>query len=184
MSEVNYVSLSKAMSKALRHRPERIGIALASDGSVEISMLVDALNQRGGWPRTLDESDIMQVVEQGTKRRFAVEDGRVRALYGHSVELPINYHVAEPPSILYHGTALSSVSSILEEGLLPMGRQMVHLSSDVQTARQVGARHGGKTTILLVDAGRAWSDGIAFYRGNDSTWLADAVPPQYLSVER
>ena len=48
MRDINYVSLSKAMSKALRHRPERIGIELAPDGSVELATLIDALNSHGG----------------------------------------------------------------------------------------------------------------------------------------
>ena len=52
MTDVNYTSLSKAMSKALRHRPERLGLTLAPDGSVELATFVNALNQRGGWPRT------------------------------------------------------------------------------------------------------------------------------------
>jgi len=64
MPTINYVSLSKAMSKALRHRPERIGIALAPDGSVELRELVHALNQRGGWPRTITEADVMWAVER------------------------------------------------------------------------------------------------------------------------
>ena len=148
MPVVNYTSLSKAMSKALRHQPERIGITLASDGSVAMSELIDALNRRGGWPRELTEADIMQVVEHGTKQRFAVEDGRIRARYGHSVPLAIDYEPATPPPVLYHGTASSNVGSILKDGLLPMGRQVVHLST----------------------------------RGNDSTWLADRVPPDCLST--
>lgn len=183
-SEVNYVSLSKALSKALRHQPERLGITLASDGSVTLAELVNALNRRGGWPRTLTEADVMQVVEHGTKQRFAVEDGRIRARYGHSVPLAISYVPAEPPAVLYHGTSEASVPSIMGEGLLPMGRQVVHLSADVETARQVGRRHGGRTVILQVDATRAASDGIAFYLGNDSTWLADAIPARYLSPLR
>ena len=32
------------------------------------------------------------------------------------------------------------------------------------------------------DARRASADGVAFYRGNDDTWLADGVPPGYLAV--
>lgn len=178
--EVNYVSLSKALSKALRHRPERLGITLAPDGSVALAELVDALNRRGGWPRTLTEADVMQVVEHGTKQRFAVEGGRIRARYGHSIPLAIAYEPAEPPAILYHGTSEASVSSIMDEGLLPMGRQVVHLSADVATARQVGRRHGGRTVILQVDAARAARDDIRFYLGNDSTWLADALPATYL----
>ena len=181
--KVNYVSLSKAMSKALRHQPERIGITLAPDGSVDLGEFVDALNRRGGWPRTITEADIMQVVEHGTKRRFAVEGGRIRARYGHSVPLAIAYERAEPPATLYHGTSEANVQTIVTEGLLPMGRQVVHLSADVETARQVGRRHGGKTVILQVDAARATQDGITFYRGNDSTWLADSVPAAYLSLQ-
>lgn len=181
-AKINYTSLSKAMSKALRHRPERIGITLASDGSVSMRELVDALNRRGGWPRTLSEADIMQVVEHGTKQRFAVEDGRIRARYGHSVPLKIAYEQAEPPAVLYHGTSDANLSTIMEEGLRPMGRQVVHLSADIPTARLVGARHGGQTVILQVDASGAARDGIAFYRGNDSTWLASAIPAAYLSI--
>ena len=179
---LNCVSLSKAMSKALRHRPERIGLTLAPDGSVDLDELIDALNRRGGWPRTLTEADIMQVVEHGTKQRFAVESGRIRARYGHSVPLAIDYEQAQPPAILYHGTSEANARSIMTEGLLPMGRQVVHLSSDVETALAVGRRHGGRTVILQIDAERAAQDGIRFYRGNDSTWLADRIPAAYVSL--
>ena len=181
-SSINYVSLSKAMSKALRHRPERIGIALAPDGSVELAEFIGALNRRGGWPRPITEADIMQVVEHGTKQRFAVEDGRIRARYGHTVPLAIAYEQAEPPALLYHGTAARNVGSIIAEGLLPMDRQVVHLSTDVETAQQVGRRHGGRTVIFQVDAGQAARGGVAFYRGNDNTWLADNVPAKYLQL--
>lgn len=182
MADINYVSLSKAMSKALRHQPERLGITLAQDGSVEVDVLVRALNQRGGWPRRICEADIMQVVEHGTKQRFAVADGRIRARYGHSIPLSITYEQTEPPDILYHGTAQRFLDSITKEGLLPMSRQVVHLSSTIETARAVGKRHGGQTIILQVDARRAAQDGIRFYRGNDDTWLADAIPAHYLKV--
>ena len=182
LPNVNYVSLSKAMSKALRHQPGRIGITLAPDGSVTLDELLDALNRRGGWPRELTEADVMQVVEHGTKQRFAVEDGRIRARYGHSVPLAIAYESATPPPVLYHGTAASNAEAILKDGLLPMGRQVVHLSTDVETAWQVGARHKGRTIILRVDTELAAREGVTFYRGNDSTWLADRIPPTCLSV--
>ena len=184
MNDVSYISLSKAMSKALRHRPERLGITLASDGSVELSVLVEALNRRGGWPRELDETDIMHVVEHGSKRRFAVEDGRIRARYGHSLPVTVAYEQARPPAVLYHGTSRDAAERIMVEGLLPMGRQKVHLSADVGTALQVGRRHGGRDVVILrVDAGRAVQEGVRFYRGNDDTWLADHVPAAFLLRE-
>jgi putative RNA 2'-phosphotransferase len=36
--------------------------------------------------------------------------------------------------------------------------------------------------VLQVDADRAARDGVSFYRGNDSTWLADRIPATYLSL--
>lgn len=179
--QVNYVSLSKAMSKALRHQPERLGLTLAADGSIKLTVLIEALNRRGGWPRTITSEDIMHVVEHGSKQRFAVEDDRIRARYGHSIPLPVSYELAEPPAQLYHGTTRNRAESIMEEGLKPMGRQVVHLSTDVETAMQVGRRHGRDVVIFQVDAGGAYKEGIPFYRGNDSTWLADHIPASYLS---
>lgn len=179
---LNYVSLSKAMSKALRHRPERLGITLAPDGSVELAELIDALNRRGGWPRAITEADVMRVVEHGSKQRFAVEDGRIRARYGHSIPLAEAYVPATPPAVLYHGTSQRNLAPIMAEGLLPMDRRVVHLSIDTETAWMVGRRHGGQTVILQVDTARAAGEGIRFYRGNESTWLADRVPAACLSL--
>ena len=111
-----------------------------------------------------------------------MEGGRIRARYGHSIPLRVEYRPAEPPAVLYHGTSEASLSTILEEGLLPMGRQVVHLSTDVVTAKQVGSRHGGRVVILRVDALRAARDDIPFYQGNENTWLAERIPAAYLSV--
>lgn len=178
---VNYVSLSKALSKALRHRPERLGLTLAPDGSVALPVLIEALNRHGGWPREITEADIMQVVDHGSKQRFSVEDGRIRARYGHSLPVDVTYSPAQPPQVLYHGTSRAAAEVILVEGLLPMGRQKVHLSTDEKTAIQVGKRHGKDVVVLHVDAMRAADAGVCFYQGNCDTWLADHVPADFIS---
>jgi putative RNA 2'-phosphotransferase len=53
--------------------------------------------------------------------------------------------------VLYRGTPEKSVAVILASGLQKMARHHVHLSADVQTARQVGNRRR-KSVILQVDA--------------------------------
>ncbi|MHC5228101.1 RNA 2'-phosphotransferase [Enterococcus sp. LJL99] len=45
-----------------------------------------------------------------------------------------------PPKILYHGTANKFLKSIKKEGLIPMSRQYVHLSEDLETATLIGNR--------------------------------------------
>jgi putative RNA 2'-phosphotransferase len=70
--------------------------------------------------------------------------------------------------------------SIKSSGLLPMGRQYVHLSVDEATAFDVGRRKARKPTILRVSAGKARNTGIHFYEGNEKVWLADFVPPDFI----
>lgn len=84
-----------------------------------------------------------------------------------------------PPEILYHGTAEKSLDSIRRQGLLPMGRQYVHLSWDEKTARQVGARHG-KPVVLQIDCAAMQKDGLPFYLSANNVWLVEHVPTKYL----
>lgn len=88
-----------------------------------------------------------------------------------------------PPAILYHGTARRFLASIKREGLLPMSRQYVHLSTDVATAKQVGLRRDSQPVILTIATEKAQAAGIQFFVGNDQVWLCSEVPPQYLQVK-
>ena len=86
-----------------------------------------------------------------------------------------------PPEILFHGTTDRAIDLIMADGLKPMSRQYVHLSVDTATARQVGSRKGGTLVILQVAALHAHQNGVQFYEGNNAVWLADSVPPAYLT---
>jgi putative RNA 2'-phosphotransferase len=86
-----------------------------------------------------------------------------------------------PPAILYHGTTPQAAVSIRTQGLKPMQRQYVHLSADVETAILTGRRRTNRPVILKIAALEAHRHGIAFYQGNDQVWLADFVPPQYIT---
>ena len=65
---------------------------------------------------------------------------------------------------------------------IPMkqSRQYVHLSQDMETAKSVGRRHDGTPCILVIDAKRAWDEGVKFYLGNEKVWLADWVDAKYI----
>lgn len=116
------------------------------------------------------------------KKRHEIKDNRIRALYGHSTEEKIAKEISRPPDILYHGTANRFLQSILEHGLVSMERQYVHLSCDRQTAVEVGKRRDDKPVILAVHAAAAWRDGVPFYHGNETIWLADRIPAQYIEL--
>ena len=177
-----YVYISRKMSYSLRHNPEKYGLHLAQNGSVEMATFLRVMNEMHHFDPPLTEAVIREVMAHADKQRYAIEDGRIRALYGHSFQIKVDHQEALPPAVLYHGTARRFLDSIMEKGLLPMGRQYVHMSADIDTAEQVGRRRDNLPVILLVDAKRAAVDGIKFYIGNDKVWLADQIPPRYLGI--
>ncbi|MGV9785588.1 RNA 2'-phosphotransferase [Streptomyces sp. NPDC003435] len=176
MDDRRTVKVSKYLSKHLRHQPERIGLTLDPAGWVEIDALLAAAAAHG-FPVTRTELD--HVVAVNDKRRFAVEGGRIRASQGHSVEVALGLPPVTPPPYLYHGTVARSLDAIRAEGLRPMNRHHVHLSTDRETATRVGARRG-RPVVLAVDAGAMHRDGHVFHVSANGVWLTDAVPPRYL----
>ncbi|WP_018330841.1 RNA 2'-phosphotransferase [Actinomycetospora chiangmaiensis] len=167
------VRLSKRMSRVLRHDPARLGLALDDEGWTPVDALVAALG--------VTRAAVEDVVRNGTKQRYELDGDRIRARYGHSLPGRVELPAADPPAVLFHGTSPTTAAAITREGLRPMGRQFVHLSADEETARRVGARHGGRPVVLRVDAAAAAANGVVFRHGNDDTWLADAIGPAFLS---
>ena len=101
-------------------------------------------------------------------------------MYGHSIPMHIVKEKKIPPDKLYHGTARRFIESIKKNGLLPMSRQYVHLSADIDTAKKIGFRRDKSPCILEIDSKRAYEDGVVFYHGNEKVWLADIIPACYI----
>ncbi|MGL6211470.1 MAG: RNA 2'-phosphotransferase [Paracoccaceae bacterium] len=168
---------SKFLSLVLRHDPGSIGIELDPQGWVDVEALI------AKSPVPLTRADLIEIVTTSDKQRFALSaDGsKIRANQGHSVEIDLQLAPKAPPDRLFHGTATRSLDAILAEGLSRQSRHHVHLSADVETATTVGKRHG-KPVVLVVEAGRMAAEGHRFWQSENGVWLADAVPPQFLSL--
>lgn len=177
---INYEELSKEVSYALRHAPWEYELEMDEEGWVSVEQLVDALNKDMKWIGT-SEDDLLVMIDKSEKKRHEISGGKIRAFYGHSIPMHIKKEKMIPPDILYHGTARRFLSSIKINGLLPQGRQYVHLSQDISTAQSVGLRRDNKPCVLQIDAKRAWEDGILFYFGNEKVWLADVIPSKYIT---
>lgn len=172
---------SKFLSYVLRHKPHAIGVALDSEGWIEIDALIDGAIKHG---TALDRDLIQQVVATSEKKRFTIsEDGlRIRAVQGHSTDsVAISYVEMLPPEFLFHGTATCFLESIQQQGLLPGARHYVHLSEDIQTATAVGQRYG-KPVVLKLEALRMHQQGFKFYQAENGVWLTDQVPPKFLTL--
>jgi putative RNA 2'-phosphotransferase len=175
------IQLSKTMAYALRHQPAQFGLTLDEEGWVTVEDLLAALrNHRRDW-HDLRAEDFAEIIAQSDKQRYEMRDGKIRAYYGHSTSQKITQAVTAPPAILFHGTTPQAVRAIRVEGLKPMKRQYVHLSADEATARQVALRRTQRPVLLRIAALEAFQQGIKFYLGNDMVWLAEPIPPRFIT---
>ncbi len=177
---LDYVKLGRTVSHALRHDPWLYELEIDSDGWVSVDSLLAALRQKSPVWRELRESDLADMIAASSKQRHEIADGRIRAMYGHSLPGKLSMRAAAPPACLFHGTAPACIPMIRQGGLLPMGRQYVHLSAERETAQAVGRRKASKPVILIVRANEAHRAGVVFYEGNDKVWLADCIPPEFI----
>lgn len=152
---------------------------LEPGGWVDVSILLERAQADG---RSIDRNLLEQVVAHGNKSRFALTSNgkKIRAEYGHSIDVDLNLEPVAPPRHLYHGTAEHALASIRAEGLRPQSRQYVHLSRTRNQAERVGRRHGAPV-VVVVKAEKMHEAGHALYQTTDAVWLTHAVPPQYLT---
>ena len=168
------------MSHLLRHEPWTCGLELDELGWVSVDDLLEALAFADGRWRGLTEQDLAQAIETQTKTRFELQAGHIRALYGHSTPARIKRPAQEPPHTLYHGTSPLKIDEIRRQGLRPMRRQYVHLSTTELAAHEVGRRKHRQPVVLTILAGHAWRQGVPFYKANDMVWLADYIGPEFM----
>ena len=173
MEKKELTKKSKRISFLLRHKPEDADLVLDDAGWVATRDLVKAIG--------VSNTDLQYIVDNNNKKRFEFSNDKrkIRARQGHSVEVKLEYESIEPPDVLFHGTSESSLDDVLADGIKKMNRHHVHLSSDKDTAKTVGSRHG-TPVILFVHSGDLYNDGIEFFRTGNGVWLTDFVDPKYI----
>lgn len=178
LNEKALTRISKFLSLVLRHQPQTIGLQLDENGWAPVDELLQKLNAKGVL---VDKDGLQQVVDTNNKKRFAFNyDGtKIRASQGHSIDVNLDYQATIPPTVLYHGTAEKNVKAILQEGLKKGSRQHVHLSTNRDTAVQVGQRYG-KPVVLEIESGRMHDEGYPFFVSANGVWLTETVPALYI----
>ncbi len=178
-SKKDLETLGKYISLILRHKPDVINITLDEHGYANVSDLINGISKT----HHITKEILDDIVNNNNKKRYSYNEDhtKIRANQGHSVKVDVELSAVTPPDVLYHGTATRFKESIDKDGLIPKSRLHVHLSSDIETAKQVGMRHG-KILIYIVDAKKMYEDGFKFYLSLNKVYLTDKVPIQYLKV--
>ena len=173
-------NVSIYLSLILRHKPEQAGIRLDEHGWANVDELIRGVSRK--YP--IDKDILEEIVRTDSKQRYSFNEEHtlIRANQGHSVPVDVELEVMKNvPKYLYHGTGVKYMESINNIGLISKSRLYVHLSSDVDTAIDVGARHG-EPVVYRVEAGEMHRRGFIFYKSKNGVWLTEQVPVMF--VER
>jgi len=174
------VSLSKFLSKILRHNPGCIGIQLDKNGWANVDELLIGINKT----RQINMDILEEIVQNDEKKRYSFNEDKtkIRANQGHTIQVDVELEEAEPPQYLLHGTGKKYMDSIDKNGLIAKDRLYVHLSTDYDTALAVGRRHG-KPIVYRINTREMVSHGFRFYKSVNDVWLTKYVPAIYLTKE-
>ncbi|ASJ05949.1 RNA 2'-phosphotransferase [Thermococcus pacificus] len=172
--------VSKLMAYILRHSPEEFGLKPDVEGFVPLGELLKALNTV--YP-DVDEEFVRNIVANDPKGRYEIKGDRIRARYGHSFPVSLNHEEDTESRFLYHGTPRRNLPSILREGLKPMKRQFVHLSTSKSEALETGRRHGRDVVLLITDADCLRRNGLRIFKAGKNVRIVKGVPPDCIILE-
>jgi RNA:NAD 2'-phosphotransferase (TPT1/KptA family) len=169
--------ISRTLAYHLRHsttiRRDRAGWA-------SVEMLTDQLRADGLKVSTMD---ILAVASAIDENRFEIADSHIRAMYGHTVPVDIDYVSSAERPRLFHATPMQAVDSIFQRygggGLQPMARQWVHLATDWRRAMRTGERRG--SAVLLSLAPDQEETGT-FHHAGGVVWLTAGVASSALTI--
>lgn len=175
--------VQRFLIKILRHELPRLPFGIDERGWASIHQVLGEINRKfqsaSGW-QDFDHSRLAELVEANTDR-IEMVTGRIRARYGHSRPVIVG-PPAIPPATLLRATPTRLVPQILTTGLLPRGRNLVHLTTDRDYARLIGSRTVETMTMLMIETKLCKTEQCKFYQATDHVWQTHCVPPKAIGL--
>lgn len=184
LSDKELDSLGRTMAGVLRHFPERYGLDMDEHGFVDLRDFITALQIRNKKFRFLKPHHILGVIETDAKGRYEFREGRIRATYAHSFEVDLDLPQDNIPTILYFPTTEEETQILLEIGLKPSDRKMVHLSHSYEDAMEAGRVRTDDPIILEVNTEKAIDQGVVIMKAGKTVYVTKETPPDCLSTAK
>lgn len=172
--------LGRILTGILRHFPDRYGLTMEPQGWVSLPQIVRAISQRHPAYHWLRTQHLVAIAETDAKGRYEVREDRIRATYGHTLDVDLDLPTENIPDHLYYPVTEEEAAIVLEVGLRPSDRKKVHLSKTADDARAAGSVRTPEPIVLEVDARRAREGGIVIKQAGKTVYLVDQVPPEFL----
>lgn len=170
--------LGRFISGALRHFPDDLGLAMNQHGWVDVDVLCDAMGTRYKWS---NKDKLISIIDSDEKGRYELLGRKIRARYGHSVHVDLDFSENTLPE-LYYGASREEVDILLEKGIKPLKQRYVHLSTSIEKACEVAEIHTDDPVLIVIDAENAREDGQLMLTATEDIVLTDEIPPEYLKL--
>ncbi len=172
--------LGRTMAGVLRHFPQRYGLEMDERGWVDLRDFITAVQIRNKRFRFLRPHHIVGLIETDPKGRYQFLDGKIRATYGHSIDLDLDLPTENIPDRLFYPTTEEEFHLLMEAGLRPADRKMVHLSATYEAALEAGRVRSQAPIVLEVDAKSAREAGVVIHKAGKTVYTAKEVPGDFL----
>jgi len=182
MSDRELDILGRILAGLLRHFPDKLNLHMDGRGWVDIKELLDALRTSRSGFHWLREEHLVALVETDPKGRYQIDGGMIRATYGHTVDVKLDDLPLADVDVLYYPVTEEEVEIVLENGIYPTDRKMVHLSGTVEKAIEAGKVRTDNPVILKIDAKSALKDGVKIYKAGKEVYVTDVIDKKYISI--
>jgi len=174
----NHERLTRKLAYMLRHQPDEFDVEVDKFGFADLEDVLDALSEE--FDEDIEKEEVSEAIAAGDRPRYEIVDGKIRALYGHSIKVDPG-EPTEPPEELYLGMGSRDADRASRSGLSAGRRRFLHLATSEDDAKEMGRRAAPEYTVVTVFAHDAWEDGVSFY-DRKALFLSDAIPTEHLEV--
>ena len=181
MNDRELNSLSRIIAGALRHFPDKLRLGMDGHGWVEISQLMDAIGSSRSGFNWLRLHHIQALVATDPRSRYQIDGGMIRAKYGHSIDVNLDDLPITEVDELFYPVTEEEADIVLENGIHPIDRKKVHLSTTIEKAVEAGSVRSEHPLIIKVDGVKARENGIDIFQASHDVCVTDSVDAEYLS---
>ena len=182
MNDKEVDRMARTLAGVLRHFPDRFNLELDGHGWVDIDDFIQALRRKDPRLRWLRPHHLHALVDTDEKGRYQVMGNLIRATYGHSIDVELNHPSSNVPDKLYYPSSPEECDLLLETGLKPSDRKMVHLSKTWEIALNAGRYRMENPVVLEIDAKEAMEDGVDIQQAAKTVFLAYDIPAKFLRI--
>ncbi len=180
MSDYEVEKIGRTLAAVLRHG--KFGLEMDDQGNISLKKVMAKIrecNPRINWLRA---KHIEALVDTDPKGRYAISGGKIRATYGHTISLDIRLDCENIPNKLFYPATCEEAEILLETGIFPTDRAMVHLSLTYRDAYRAGSARTDDPVILMIDTGVCIELGSDIGRVARTVYLCRSVPADAVNI--